>query len=98
MGIKKMLMLIWNKEKSVKDQLLQAYWTLFLDDKVFKHDGVAKNLISLYKNANLTEKTSLDELLTYVMKWKDLDVKENKDKKVVDKKKLIYGISNSVYI
>lgn len=33
-GIKKMLVLIWSRERSIKDELVKSYWTLFFDDKV----------------------------------------------------------------
>lgn len=35
-GIVKMQSLIWNKEKSIREELLKTYWQLFFDDKEFK--------------------------------------------------------------
>lgn len=33
-GIKKMLVLIWSREKTIKDELIKTYWALFFNDKV----------------------------------------------------------------
>lgn len=35
---------------------------MYLDEKAFKPEGVAKNLVYLFKKANLTDLTSLEEL------------------------------------
>ncbi len=43
--IKKMAVLIWSKEKSVKEELIKAYWVLYLDDKTMDSIDIAKNLI-----------------------------------------------------
>ena len=74
--------LIWNKEKAVKEELLKTYWVLFFDDKEFKPQGVGKNLIELFKNANLTQLTSLEEIvvsfLTYSSQAQEGDKKKEK--------------------
>jgi len=78
-----MLVLIWSKEKSVKEELIKAYWVLYFDEKAFKPEGVAKNLVYLFKKANLTDLTSLEELLLAILKWntsledKELDKKQD---------------------
>lgn len=33
-GIKKMIVLIWSKEKQIKEEVMQTYWSLFLNTKV----------------------------------------------------------------
>ena len=33
-GIRKMLVLIWSKEKGVKDEVLKTYWMLYFNDSV----------------------------------------------------------------
>lgn len=48
-GIKKMKALIWVKEKQIKEEVLRAYWMLFLDDQQYGHPGVAKNLLYLFQ-------------------------------------------------
>jgi len=78
-----MLVLIWSKEKSVKEELIKAYWVLYFDEKAFKPEGVAKNLVYLFKKANLTDLTSLEELILAILKWntsledKELDKKQD---------------------
>jgi hypothetical protein len=59
----KMLVLIWSKEKNIKEELMRAYWSLYIDENEHESEGVAINLIKLFKNATLTETTSLEELL-----------------------------------
>lgn len=64
-----MLVLIWSKEKHIKEELIKAYWVLYLDEKAFKPEAVAKNLVYLFKKASLTDLTSLEELLLSILKW-----------------------------
>jgi condensin complex subunit 1 len=54
-GVKKMLVLVWSKDKSVKDEVISSYWNLFMDRKEFKSKKIAENLISLLNDTNLTE-------------------------------------------
>jgi condensin complex subunit 1 len=32
-GIRKMLLLVWSKDKTVINEVIKAYWTLFLDNE-----------------------------------------------------------------
>jgi len=66
-GIKKMLVLIWSKEKLVLEELLKAYWKLYFDAKAFSSEQIAWNLINLYTAGNLTERTSFEEMLLTVL-------------------------------
>lgn len=64
-GIRKMQVLVWTKDRTVKDEMLQCYWTLFFDEKNLPGGAktVALNLVNLFKGASLTEKISLEEIL-----------------------------------
>lgn len=53
----------------MKEELIKTYWTLFFDEQKLKRDGVANNLIKLFKDATLTEITSLEELLIQIINW-----------------------------
>eukprot|EP01132_Coremiostelium_polycephalum_P010173 gene10173-12479_t len=72
-GISKMLMLIWNKEPGIKELVIDAFKTIFLDVQYSSHPShhIAKNLIGLTKDASLGEITSLEEVINELMK-KDL--------------------------
>lgn len=80
-GIPKMLVLIWSREKSVKEELLKAYWALYLDEKVFKAEGVARNLAFLFKKATLTDLTSLEELVINIQRWNESLEEKEREKK-----------------
>lgn len=88
-----MLVLIWSKDKAIKEEVLKAYWQLFFDPKEFSSHIIAHNLISLLNESSLTEATSLEELLNFMIDWNNQI--EEKEK---DKKKDLYQISPSVYI
>ena len=78
-----MLVLIWSKEKTIVEELLKAYWKLFFDPKQFTPEKIALNLIALFSSANLTEKTSLEELLTHVLdENKQAQENEKKNKEI----------------
>lgn len=76
-GIRKMLVLIWSKERGIIEELLRAYWQLYFDYEAYSTEKVAGNLIHLYNRSNLTEKTSLEELLSFVVDTTD-DEKDTK--------------------
>lgn len=70
-------MLIWTRDKSIKEELLSCYWSLFLDEKSLGGSkAVSANLIKLFKDATLTERISLEEMLNYFINWNNLE--ENK--------------------
>ena len=73
-----MLVLIWSKERVIIEELLKAYWQLYFDTEVYSTEKVAGNLIHLYNRANLTEKTSLEELISFVIS----PATDEKDKKL----------------
>ena len=58
-----MLALVWSKEKQIKEEVIKAYWNLYLDESEYKIEGVANNIIELFEKAALTELISLEELL-----------------------------------
>ena len=66
-GIRKMLALIWSKERNVQIELILAFWHLFLNPEVFTTERQAYNLIGLFKGATLSELTSLEELIMHVL-------------------------------
>ena len=88
-----MLVLIWSKDKVIKEEVLKAYWQLFFDPKEFDSSSISYNLIHLLNESNLTEATSLEELLNFMIDWNNLI--EEKDR---EKKKDLYQISPQVYI
>jgi hypothetical protein len=61
--------LIWSKEKNVKEDLIKSYWSLFLDSRALGAEKVAQNLVRLYQEANLTERTSLEEMILFILNW-----------------------------
>ncbi|KAI8073076.1 non-SMC mitotic condensation complex subunit 1-domain-containing protein [Gongronella butleri] len=77
-GIRKMLHLIWTKDtsdegKGIKLKLLECYRTLYIDmdRKLSKRQNIAliaKNLIELTYNATLADLTSLEQILTIMIK------------------------------
>lgn len=75
-----MLVLIWSKERAITEELLRAYWQLYFDCEAYTTEKVAGNLIHLYNRANLTEKTSLEELISYVLS----PATDDKEKKMKD--------------
>ena len=89
-----MMVLIWTKDKPVKEELLKSYWLLYFDPNEFSSKQIALNMIKLLMESTLTEATSLEELLNYMLDWNsNIDEKE-KDK---DKKKDLFNISSSVF-
>jgi condensin complex subunit 1 len=91
-GIRKMLVLIWSKEKTIQEELLKAYWSLYLNDKEFEHRAISKKLVNLLNSSTISEATSLEELLCHIIDW-DHKIEE-KDK---EKKKGIYYIKEGVF-
>ncbi|KAG5518159.1 hypothetical protein PMAC_003345 [Pneumocystis sp. 'macacae'] len=77
-GIRKMLHLIWTKStsdegKAVQAKLIECYKGLFFDppDGINANDAanyIARNMISLTYSATLAELTSLEQLLSIMMK------------------------------
>ena len=72
-----MLVLVWSKEKTILEELLKAYWKLYFDPKAFSSEQISWNLINIYTASNLTEKTSLEELMLTVLDQPD-DMKDRK--------------------
>jgi condensin complex subunit 1 len=58
-----MLNLIWSKEKSVKEEVILAYYTLYLNQQEQPANKIAKNLINIMMDSDLTEATSLEEVI-----------------------------------
>ena len=87
-----MLVLIWTKEKSIKEEVVKAYWQLVFDPKEFDSKSIANNLITLLNESSLTEATSLEELLNFMNDWNNQI--EEKDR---EKKKDMYQIPTAVY-
>jgi len=88
-----MLVLIWSKERNVKEELIKAYYSLFFDQSRFEMKKIADNLLELFRNSNLAERTCLEELIDQIMNWNQrLDEKER------DRKKDLYIIKMQVFI
>lgn len=65
-GVRKMLSLIWSKEESVKEAVLDAYSRLFLTAK--RPEAIANSLVQLTHGCNLGELTSLEEMVCILMR------------------------------
>lgn len=87
-----MLVLIWSKDKLIKEEVLKAYFQLFFDPKEYDSLQISSNIIALLNESNLTEATSLEELLSFMIDWNNQI--EEKDK---EKKRDLYQISPNVY-
>lgn len=61
-GIKKMLTLVFNKEKSIQDQVVETYEQLYFD-RSFNPQVKCKNLLKLMRDSTLTEITCIEELI-----------------------------------
>lgn len=57
------------------------YQALYFDEKSFRYEGVAKNLVYLFKKANLTDLTSLEEMLLVIFRWNSLLDEKEREKK-----------------
>lgn len=66
-GLKKILVLIWSKEKIIKTEVLNTFYEIFMNDRIIKKDRICKNLIEIVKISNLTEKVSIEEILRCMM-------------------------------
>ncbi|XP_004345622.1 condensin XCAP-D2 chain [Capsaspora owczarzaki ATCC 30864] len=69
-AVRRMLALVWSKEKSVKDAVVEAYRELFIPteieasgNKTAAAASAAKNLIELTQGATLGDLTSLEEMV-----------------------------------
>lgn len=88
------MVLIWTKDKPVKEELLKSYWLLYFDPNEFNSKQIALNMIKLLMESTLTEATSLEELLNFMLDWNNnIDDKE----KEKEKKKDLFNISSSVF-
>ena len=73
-GVRKMMMLVWSKNQAIKDHVIEAYKTLFLQrpadgvPRQQKAMAVADALINLVHGATLGEVTSLEEIVTDMVK------------------------------
>lgn len=66
-GLKKILVLIWSKEKIIKTEVLNTFYEIFMNDRIIKRERICKNLIEIVKISNLTEKVSIEEILKCMM-------------------------------
>ena len=71
-GVRKMLSLIWSKEESIKEAVLDSYCRLFLTAK--RPEAVANSLVQLTQGCNLGELTSLEEMVCILMRTDRLPV------------------------
>ena len=60
-SLRKIYMLVFSKEKGVKEEVLHCFSVLHLNDQPANH--VAENLIGLFKGANLQDITCLEEII-----------------------------------
>lgn len=60
-ALRKIYMLVFSKEKGVKEEVLHCFSVLHLTDQ--SPTVVAENLIALFKGANLQEATCLEEII-----------------------------------
>jgi len=97
-GIRKMLVLIWSKERNIIEELLNAYWQLYFDADTYSPERVAGNLIHLYNRSNLTERTSLEEVLSFVLDEKSDDEKEAKLKEAFNFPDSVFKILWNIFL
>ena len=66
-GVRKMLTLVFSKDKQVSEAVIDCYQSLYFGDNIPKADKV-KNLLKLMKDATLTDITCIEELLNRLIK------------------------------
>lgn len=73
-GVRRMLVLIWSRDTAVRDAVVEAYKGLYLDPVApnarAKTAVIVKNLIALTQGASIGDLTSLEELMSELMKGK----------------------------
>ncbi|KAJ7379614.1 meiotic chromosome condensation [Desmophyllum pertusum] len=73
-GVRRMLVLIWSRDTAVRDAVVEAYKGLYLDPVAqnarAKTALIVKNLIALTRGASIGDLTSLEELMSELMKGK----------------------------
>ena len=62
-----MLYLVFSKIPNIKVEVVLAYWRLFLCSGTQKPKEIAKNLIKLFSEASLPEKTCLEQILETIL-------------------------------
>ena len=70
-GMKLALSLMWASEQSVRDEVLKAFVSVFLEDsngEFLPNQQIAKNLIVLTGNASVSEKASIEEAIMRLVK------------------------------
>lgn len=73
-GVRKMMMLVWSKDASIKEHVITAYKQLFLQrpadgvPRQQKAMAIATSLVGLVIGATLGEVTSLEEIVTDMVK------------------------------
>ncbi|XP_066028149.1 condensin complex subunit 1 [Pocillopora verrucosa] len=77
-GVRRMLVLIWSRDTAVRDAVVEAYKGLYLDPVApnarTKTALIVKNLITLTQGASMGDLTSLEELMSELMKGKLIPV------------------------
>ncbi|RMX45777.1 hypothetical protein pdam_00004164 [Pocillopora damicornis] len=77
-GVRRMLVLIWSRDTAVRDAVVEAYKGLYLDPEApnarTKTALIVKNLITLTQGASMGDLTSLEELMSELMKGKLIPV------------------------
>ncbi|CAG0901703.1 unnamed protein product [Darwinula stevensoni] len=77
-GVRRMLNLVWSKEKSIQEAVLKAYRTLYFEEKEGKSarsnaGKVVSHLIKLASSANLGELVSLENLIVELVRAGDIN-------------------------
>jgi len=72
LGVRRMLVLIWSRDNAVRDAVVEAYKGLYLDPEApnarAKAALIVKNLITLTQGASIGDLTSLEQLMSELMK------------------------------
>ncbi|KAK7066921.1 Ncapd2p [Halocaridina rubra] len=75
-GILRMLVLVWSKEQSIKDAVVEAYQRLYLRSDLpnerARAQFIVRNISALISGANLGERTSLEEIIAEFVKSGDI--------------------------
>ena len=66
-GVRRMLMLVWSKEATIKEAVVNAYKRLYIDiqcdSERSRASHIVRNLTALITGATLGEITSLEEIV-----------------------------------
>ena len=72
MGVRHMLALVWSRETTIKDAVVNAYKKLYIEGEESNAKHIVKNFIALVEGATIGELASLEELIGMLVTSKDI--------------------------